>query len=237
MPLQPIVTTRLALVVDGDLDTRRLYTDSFAPHRWTVLQADNGPEGLALAISRQPDVIVSEMRLPGFDGFTLCALLHNDVGTSRIPFVFVTADATPDNVTRAEQSGADAVITKPCLPSAVLRAMADLIARSRDVRRRSHALTAKAEQQLAAAQALPEKAGAQRLTLKKAHLRGDTTAPPSPPPVLRCASCDQPLQYMRSHIGGVSSKHAEQWDYFVCPVGCGQFEHRVRTRKLRTISA
>src|SRR5436189_192693 len=103
MILQPFAATRLALVVDGDLDTRRMYVDSFAPHRWTVLQADNGPEGLALAISRRPDVIVCETRLPGFDGFTLRELLRTDVGTSRIPFVFVTADATAGNVTRAQQ--------------------------------------------------------------------------------------------------------------------------------------
>jgi CheY-like chemotaxis protein len=228
---------RLALIVDGDLSTRQLYADCFTPHHWTVLQADTGPEGLAMAISRHPDVIVSETRLRGFDGFTLCQLLHNDVGTSGIPFLFVTADASEANVTRAQQSSADAVITKPCLPAAVLRAMAGVIARSRQVRRRSQELTEKAGQQLARAQALIERAGAQRLTLKKAHLRGDTTTPPSPPPLLRCGSCDGTLQYVRSHIGGVSSKHPEQWDYFMCPAGCGHFEYRARTRKLRKFPA
>ena len=237
MPLQSVETTRLALVVDGDLGTRQLYTASFTPHHWTILQAESGPEALALAISRHPDVILSETRLRGFDGFTLYELLHTDVGTSRIPFVFVTADATESNLSKAQQSGADAVIAKPCLPSAILRAMAAVIARGRDVRRRSQALTLKAEQQVATAQALIERAGAQRLTLKKAHLRGDTMAPPSPPPLLRCGSCDRTLLYVRSHIGGVSSKHPEQWDYFACPFGCGDFEYRARTRKLRKVSA
>ena len=224
-------------MVDGDLSTRQFYSDSFTPHHWRVLQAESGPEALALAISRQPDVILSETRLPGFDGFTLCALLHNDVGTSRIPFLFVTADATESNVSRAQQSSADAVIIRPCLRAAILRAMADVLARGRDVRRRSRALTLKAEQQVAIAQVLIEHASAQRLTLKEAHLRGDTTTPPSPPPLLRCGSCDGTLQYVRSHIGGVSSKHPEQWDYFMCPSGCGQFEYRARTRKLRKVPA
>jgi hypothetical protein len=115
--------------------------------------------------------------------------------------------------------------------------MADVLAHSRRVRQRSRALTLQAEQQVAVAQALIERAGAQRLTLKKAHLRGDTTTPPSPPPLMRCGSCDGRLQYLRSHIGGVSSKHPEQWDYFVCPSGCGDFEYRVRTRKLRKVPA
>ena len=237
MPLRSVETTRLALDVDGDFGTRQFYTASFTPHHWTILQAESGPEALALAISRHPDVILSETRLRGFDGFTLCTLLHNDVGTSRIPFLFVTADATESNVIRAQQSGSDAVITKPCLPAAILRAMADVIARGRDVRRRSRALTLKAGQQVAMAQALIEHASAQRLTLKKAHLRGDTTTPPSPPPLLRCGSCDGTLQYLRSHIGGVSCKHPEQWDYFMCPLGCGDFEYRARTRKMRKVSA
>jgi CheY-like chemotaxis protein len=225
------------LIVDSDPSTQQLYTASFAPADWTVLQAENGPQALALAISRQPDVIVSETLLLGFDGVTLCELLHNDVATSRIPFVFVTADATDGNLARARQSDADAVMTKPCLPAAILRAMTAVIARGRDARRRSEALNVKAGRQLAKAQALIERAGAQRVTLKKSHLRGDTTTPPSPPPLLRCGSCDRTLQYVRSHIGGVSRKHPEQWDRFSCPDGCGDFEYRVRTRKLRKVPA
>ena len=237
MTLQSFETRRLALVVDSDLSTRRLCSDSFTPNRWTILQAESGPEALALAISRQPDVILSETRLRGFDGFTLCELLHTDVDTSRIPFLFVTADATDGNVTRAQQSGADAVITKPCLPAAIRRVMAGVINRGRRFRQRSQALTLRAGQQLATAQALIERAGARRLTLRKAHLHGDTTAPPSPPPPLRCDSCNAALEYVHSHIGGVSSKYPEQWDYFMCPAGCGHFEYRVRTRKLRKVRA
>ena len=71
------------------------------------------------------------------------------------------------------------------------------------------------------------------LTLKKAHRRGDTINPPVAPPTLVCPLCDKPLTYRRSHVGGVSSKHSEQWDYFDCEAGCGTFQYRVRTRKLR----
>jgi two-component system cell cycle response regulator DivK len=57
------------------------------------------------------------------------------------------------------------------------------------------------------------------------------------PPSLVCPSCDRPLWYYRSHIGGVKSRKAEQWDEFVCPHpgSCGVFEFRQRTRKLRRI--
>lgn len=44
-----------------------------------------------------------------------------------------------------------------------------------------------------------------------------------------------PLQYERSHIGGVSHVHAEQWDDYEC-AACGTFQYRQRTRKLRRVS-
>jgi hypothetical protein len=65
--------------------------------------------------------------------------------------------------------------------------------------------------------------------------RHDTTSPAIAPPSLICPQCDQPLAYQRSHVGGVSEKHPEQWDYFQCQAGCGTFQYRERTRKLRKV--
>jgi CheY-like chemotaxis protein len=66
--------------------------------------------------------------------------------------------------------------------------------------------------------------------------RFDTTRPPLMPPSLRCPSCGGPLRYVRSHVGGVSARHREQWDYFECR-SCGTFQYRQRTRKLRPAGA
>ncbi len=71
--------------------------------------------------------------------------------------------------------------------------------------------------------------------LSRAYDRHDTTEPPVAPPALVCPSCDQPLRYVKSHIGGVSVRHQEQWDYFECEGGCGTFQYRQRTRKLRRV--
>ena len=43
------------------------------------------------------------------------------------------------------------------------------------------------------------------------------------------------LRYAKSHIGGVSAKQSEQWDDYECSDGCGSFQYRQRTRKLRKI--
>ena len=75
-----------------------------------------------------------------------------------------------------------------------------------------------------------------RTTLSKARSRFTTTTPPASPPRLVCPSCDGSLKYERSHVGGVSDRHPEQWDYYVCSL-CGPFQFRHRTRKLRPVSS
>jgi hypothetical protein len=50
-----------------------------------------------------------------------------------------------------------------------------------------------------------------------------------------CPECNKPLKYVRSHIGGVTAQNSEQWDYFGCTGGCGTFQFRERTRKLRRV--
>jgi hypothetical protein len=69
----------------------------------------------------------------------------------------------------------------------------------------------------------------------KSYQRFTTRTPPLSPPPLLCPTCDGPLTYDRSHIGGVSARHTEQWDYYSCP-SCGAFQYRHRTRKLKRTS-
>jgi hypothetical protein len=74
-----------------------------------------------------------------------------------------------------------------------------------------------------------------RRIMSRTHRRGETDAPPAPPPALVCPDCDRALDYKSSQVGGVSARNAEQWDYFICSRGCGTFQYRQRTRKLRKV--
>jgi DNA-binding response OmpR family regulator len=228
----------LALLVDRDQDTRQLYAEYLRLSSWQVDEAGDGREALAKAIALRPDVIVTETRLPGIDGVTLCDLLRRDVSTSTIPVVFVTGDAYADHVAHATSAGADLVLTKPCLPEQLFAALRALVQRSAEVRSGARGVQLTAHQQLDHADEVLSRAvhTLHRHSLKKAHQRGDTINPPLAPPTLVCPSCDRPLTYRRSHIGGVSSRHSEQWDYFECENGCGTFQYRTRTRKLRKVA-
>ena len=228
----------VALLVDRDQDTRHMYAEFLKLGNWRVDEASDGREALAKAIALHPDIIITETRLPGIDGITLCALLRRDVATNAIPVIFVTGDAYPADIERAIAAGGDMVLTKPCLPEHLLTRVHDVMDKSRNVRTRAAAVRFDALDQLARADEVLSRTVDtlhRHPTLKKAHRRGDTVNPPIAPPSLVCPSCDKPLTYLRSHLGGVSSKHSEQWDYFDCEAGCGTFQYRARTRKLRKV--
>src|SRR5690349_8243580 len=91
----------LALLVDRDRDTRRMYSEHLRRGGYSVEEAEDGREALAKALSHHPDVVVTETRLPGINGFDLCRLLHADTATHTIPVVFVTGDAFRPEIERA----------------------------------------------------------------------------------------------------------------------------------------
>jgi CheY-like chemotaxis protein len=228
----------LVLLVDRDDDTRRMYAEYLKIDAWRVDEAGDGREALAKAISTRPDIVVTETRLPGINGFDLCDLLRRDVTTSRIPIVVVTADAYRTELEHAKSAGADSVLTKPCLPEHLARELRRVLETSATLRERSDAVRGKLAGQLARAQEVVGRSQEvrRRYTLKRVHQRGDTINPPIVPPILLCPTCDRALVYQRSHLGGVSSKHPEQWDYYDCPGGCGTFQYRPRTRKVRKVA-
>ena len=217
----------IALIVDHDADTRQLYSQVLTLARFEVDEASEGREALAKALSSHHDVIVTETRLPGIDGYQLCGLLRRDPGTRTIPIVVVTGGAHPNELERVKRAGANAVLVKPCLPEALLMA----IHQAMDAADPDLSNMAAVEREAG----LQPPAGRRALTKNRAYTRGHTNAPPHPPPTLVCPTCDQPLEYQRSYVGGVSASHPEQWDLFECHAGCGTFQYRQRTRQLRRL--
>jgi two-component system, cell cycle response regulator DivK len=217
-----------ALLVDRDEGSRRLYAEYLSVHACTIEQAADGREALAKALARHHDVIVVEPRLPGIDGYQLCGLLRRDQATEMTPILVVTGDAYASDIDRAYRVGATAVLTKPCLPETLWSQICKLLDTSPGAPGDGEGGAPGNDDPPSAANG-----ASRRAILSRVHQRGDTLAPPKPPPVLVCPVCDTPLAYQRSHVGGVSARHAEQWDYYDCPNGCGTFQYRQRTRKIR----
>jgi CheY-like chemotaxis protein len=220
------------LVADADADTRTLYRDSFTSAGYDVVEASDGREALLQALMNPPSLVISEISLPFIDGCALCEVLSRDRTTADLPILVVTTEAA--QIDRARQAGADVVLIKPATIESILNEMQRLLADSTDLGERgtdtgANALTQRDESTNGPARSKHQKA------LSKSFSRSTTTTPPASPPELRCPSCDRPLRYERSEIGGVSRRHVEQWDYYACPT-CGRFQHRQRTGKLRSVS-
>jgi len=209
------------LVVDPDADTRALYREAFHANGWDVVEGTDGREALAEALARPPALVVTEIRLPFLDGYALCDILRRDPATTAVPILVVTAEPRVDGPDGARRVEANAVLVKPTMPEQVLAETRRLLSDRRD-----------ADRSDSPAAVRPVESSHLRPRLSKSFARFVTTTPPVSPPRLVCPSCDEPLTYEHSYVGGVNAKNAEQWDVYVCPGSCGRFEHRHRTRKL-----
>jgi signal transduction histidine kinase/ligand-binding sensor domain-containing protein/DNA-binding response OmpR family regulator len=102
----------LILIVEDNYDLRTFLTQSLI-RRYRIVEAENGKEGYELAKKYTPDLIVSDIMMPYIDGLELCSRLKNNIQTSHIPVILLTAKAMVENWVDGLESGADDYIPKP----------------------------------------------------------------------------------------------------------------------------
>lgn len=100
------------LLVEDNTDFRYYLKDQLA-NEYTVLEADNGAQGLKKAIDTIPDLIISDVMMPVMDGVQLCRELKSDRHTSHIPIILLTARHASEQKIQGFEFGADDYITKP----------------------------------------------------------------------------------------------------------------------------
>jgi CheY-like chemotaxis protein len=108
------------LVVDDDPQVLKLLRVNFELEGYEVIDAASGPEALKAARKTRPDVIVSDVSMPGMDGFELIEHLREDPKTGGIPIVLCSAKAQRSDVVNGTRAGADAYVTKPFDPQDLL---------------------------------------------------------------------------------------------------------------------
>ena len=102
----------ILLIVEDNEEIQKYIAESFSDS-FEVITADNGEEGKQQALSHIPDIIVSDIMMPIMDGITLCRQLKEDVRTSHIPIILLTAKDSLQDKEEGYEVGADSYLTKP----------------------------------------------------------------------------------------------------------------------------
>ncbi len=101
------------LVVEDDAGQRLTIQRILEKEGYDLLLAEDGAEGLALARSRKPDLILLDVVMPKVDGNEVCRQLKEDESTKKIPIIFLTASDSPHDIVDHFDLGADMHLTKP----------------------------------------------------------------------------------------------------------------------------
>jgi CheY-like chemotaxis protein len=101
------------LVVDDDAPLREILRDMLEGERYAVDAAADGQEALALVYRERPDLIITDLQMPGLDGLELLRKLRRDLATCQIPVIFLTVVENLDAEAKALDLGADDYLGKP----------------------------------------------------------------------------------------------------------------------------
>jgi len=123
-PLSP--DKEVILVVEDNADVREYIGGSLEPH-YTVVEAEDGEKGIQKAREVIPDLIISDIMMPGIDGYELCKTLKEDIKTSHVPIILLTAKAAEDSIVQGLETGADDYITKPFSTQILMARIKNLI--------------------------------------------------------------------------------------------------------------
>jgi len=102
----------LVLIVEDHREVREFLKFTWK-EIYTIHEASDGKEGLEKALELVPDLIITDVRMPAFDGVELCNKLKADERTSHIPIILLTAGVDEEQELQGLQSGADDFVTKP----------------------------------------------------------------------------------------------------------------------------
>jgi DNA-binding response OmpR family regulator len=102
----------VVLIVEDQKDVREYIKDSLGSG-YTIIEAENGKQGLQQVEEEEPDIIISDIMMPEMDGLEMTRKLKNQLKTSHIPIILLTAKASQEQKLEGLEEGADSYIPKP----------------------------------------------------------------------------------------------------------------------------
>jgi two-component system cell cycle response regulator DivK len=112
--------SQCVLIVEDQADNRAILRDLLSHAGYDLIEATNGEEGVALAESKRPDLILMDVQLPIMDGYEATRRIKSNPTLRSIPIIAVTSYALSDDEAKARAAGCDAYVAKPFSPRQLL---------------------------------------------------------------------------------------------------------------------
>ena len=125
--------SQTVLIIEDEDQTRRMFLNSLSFEGFGALGASCGVEGVKLAQTQQPDLVLCDIMMPDMDGYQVLLTLRQSAQTSNILFIFLTAKATMAELRTGMNLGADDYLTKPCTVGTFLDAITTRLQRHADL--------------------------------------------------------------------------------------------------------
>ena len=130
----PAANTKQKILIIEDHKDIRLYMKILFSSKYTLIMAENGEEGVRMAQKELPDIIISDVMMPGMNGFECTKILKEDIKTCHIPIILLTALVGDTNMVKGLEVGADDYILKPFNPDVLLSKVNRLIKNRLDLK-------------------------------------------------------------------------------------------------------
>ena len=118
------------LIIDDEADIRDILAYNLKKEGFSVYTASNGKEGIEIARSSQPDIVILDVMMPEMDGIEVCDILRNDPSTKHIRICFLTARSEDYSQIAGLDAGADDYVAKPIKPRVLISRIKALLRRN-----------------------------------------------------------------------------------------------------------
>ncbi len=115
------------LIIEDQEDNRRIMSDMLNAAGYEVIEAVNGEDGVSMAESHVPDLILMDIQLPRIDGYEATRRIKAQPDLSAIPIIAVTSYALSGDDKKAFEAGCDAYLGKPFSPRELLAKIREFV--------------------------------------------------------------------------------------------------------------
>jgi two-component system cell cycle response regulator DivK len=128
-----MATNNRVLIVEDDPNALSGYLEFLMAEGFEPTGAPSGADALPIALANSPAAVVTDITLPGMNGFELAAALRGDARTRTIPIIGLTAHWTADVHTRARDVAMAVILAKPCMPAHLVAELNRVLGRTKAI--------------------------------------------------------------------------------------------------------